>query len=226
MAINNNMLGLLLKAVLTLLLAPAMKAQAQITASATLAELAAEADVIAVVQVTQTDYEKTRSFPSSGWALLKVLVPYRGVARGDVLEVTEKGLGDFRCYYPELGTWQFEGDRFLVFLRRAGEDSFRGRAPGCRIPVLVSDDNRYWVRYPVDNLNIEDEGVIQEVSYVDPAARIDASDFTRARLAALESDYLARRVESDDPLAPPDLIYEYTRGITLSDARRLMKLNP
>ncbi|MEM1092314.1 MAG: hypothetical protein AAGI67_18145 [Pseudomonadota bacterium] len=192
-------------------------------AEQTLAAMAADADAIAVVRVTQTEYARTRAFPSSGWALLEVLVPYRGVEKGQILEVTERGLGKQRCYYPELGTWQFEGDRFFVFLKKGEGDTWRGRAPACRLPVLVDDANRFLLRFPVEGLKIEEEGVVEEVQFNDPAARVDASDFTRAKIRELEDFYLATRVVSDDPLAPPDLVYQYTRGITLANVRRLTK---
>ncbi|MEM7705126.1 MAG: hypothetical protein AAF358_06205 [Pseudomonadota bacterium] len=191
-------------------------------AGQTLAAMAAGADAIAVVRVAQTEYARTRAFPSSGWALLEVLVPYRGVEKGQLLEVTERGLGEQRCYYPELGTWQFEGDRFFVFLKKGEGDTWRGRAPACRLPVLVDDANRFLLRFPVEGLKIDEEGVVEEVQFNDPAARVDASDFTRAKIRELEDFYLATRVVSDDPLAPPDLVYQYTRGITLANVRRLM----
>ncbi|MEM6936579.1 MAG: hypothetical protein AAF552_08990, partial [Pseudomonadota bacterium] len=134
-------------------------------AGQTLAAMAAGADAIAVVRVAQTEYARTRAFPSSGWALLEVLVPYRGVEKGQLLEVTERGLGEQRCYYPELGTWQFEGDRFFVFLKKGEGDTWRGRAPACRLPVLVDDANRFLLRFPVEGLKIEEEGVVEEVQF-------------------------------------------------------------
>ena len=142
--------------------------------------------------------------------------------RGELLEVTERGLGEQRCYYPELGTWQFEGDRFLVFLQKADNDTWRGRAPACRLPVLVDESNRFLLRYPIKGLTIEDRTVVETVEYNDPAARVDASDFTSAQVRELENFYLATRVVSSDPLAPPDLVYQYTRGISLANVRRLM----
>ncbi|MFK7955146.1 MAG: hypothetical protein AB8B96_03550 [Lysobacterales bacterium] len=188
----------------------------------TLAQMSADADAIAVVRVSLTEYQKTRNFPSSGFAMLEVLVPYRGVKKGQTLQVTERGLGDTRCYYPELGTWQFEGDRFLAFLKRGDNDTWRGRAPGCRLPVLVDASHQFVLRHPIKGLEIEDSAVIQTVDYADPAARVDASDFTRAKINELENYYRASRVISTDPLAPPDLVYEYSQGITLSNVRRLM----
>ncbi len=188
----------------------------------TLSEMAADADAIAVVRVNLTEYQKTRAFPSSGWALLEVLVAYRGVSRGDKLEVREKGLGDQRCYYPELGAFQFEGDRFLVFLKRSEGETWRGQAPACRLPVLVDSKNQFALRYPVKGLVIEDPSVIRAIEFVDPASRVDASDFTQSQIQQLKTFYQAKRVISDDPLAPPDLVFQYSQGLYLSDVRRLI----
>ena len=189
-----------------------------------LAEMAAEADLIAVVRVEQTDYQKTRDFPSLGTAFLKILIPYKGTSRDEIIEVSEKGLADDACYYPEPGVWQFEGDRFLAFLKKSadGKDSYRGRAPGCRMPVLVTEDNRYAVRYPIRGLEIKDPGVVTQLKYADPAAFVNAADFTSAQIDELVNYYHARRVEEEDPLAPPRIIYVYTLGIPISRMRALM----
>ncbi len=201
--------------------APAL-ALAKPPAGRTLAQMAADADAIAVVRVNLTEYQKTRKFPSSGFALLEVLVPYRGVTKGQVLEVTERGLGDTRCYYPELGTWQIEGDRFLAFLKRGENDTWRGHAPACRLPVLVDGNHQFVLRHPIKGLRVDDASAIKKVVYADPAARVDASDFTRAKIDELETYYQATRVVSNDPLAPPDVVYQYSQGIYLHDVRRLM----
>ncbi len=194
------------------------------TGAETLAELAAAADLIAVVRVERTDYLKTRGFPSGGSAFLKVLIPYRGAARDDWLEVTEQGLRDDACYYPEPGAFEFEGSRFLVFLKRApgAAGTYRGRAPGCRLPVLVTAANGYALRYPVAGLEVNDPDAVAELSYVDPAAYVDAADFTSAQLRELTEVWQARAVPSDDPLAPPRARYVYTRGIPIERLRALM----
>lgn len=189
----------------------------------TLAELAADADLIAVVRVRDAQYERIRDFPSAGYAYLEVLIAYKGTQKGSVIEVQEKGLGEDKCYYPELGTWQFEGDRFLVFLKRGkGKAVYRGRAPGCRLPVLVTADNRYALRYPVRGLRIDSPDAVQPIDYLDPAAYVDAADFTSAGIQELESYYQARRVVPDDPLAPPSLKYVYTLGVPISRLRELL----
>ncbi len=189
-----------------------------------LTELAAAADLIAVARVEQVDYQKTREFPSSGSAFLKILIPYKGAAKGDWIEVVERGLAADACYYPEPGVWDFEGARFLVLLNKSGpnKDTYRGRAPGCRLPVLVTADNRYALRVPVAGLRLGETDAATELEFADPAAFVDASDFTRAELDELVSVYRARRVEPDDPLAPPRDLYVYTRGIPIERVRELM----
>ncbi|MDX1569249.1 MAG: hypothetical protein R3200_02100 [Xanthomonadales bacterium] len=191
-----------------------------------LAELADEADLIAVVRVEQVDYEKTRSFPSSGSAFLEILIPYKGdVARGDWIEVKEQGLAESACYYPEPDPFVFEGARFLVLLRAdpKEEEVYRGVAPACRIPVLVTSENRYAVLYPVKGLDLPEE-LAERQTYADPAAVVDATDFTRAQIEELETDYQAEPVERG-PFEPNNLLYTYTRGIPLGEVRRLMQLD-
>ena len=194
-------------------------------AAPSLAELAEEADLIAVARVEQVDYEKTRSFPSAGSAFLEILIPYKGdVAQGDWIEVKEKGLADSACYYPEPDPFAFEGARFLVLLRADPKEKevYRGVAPGCRIPVLVTQENRYAVLYPVEGLDLP-EDLAERQTYADPAAVVDATDFTRDQIEALEKDYRAEPVERG-PYEPNHLLYTYTLGIPLGEVRRLMRL--
>ncbi|MEM9302687.1 MAG: hypothetical protein AAGE01_11275 [Pseudomonadota bacterium] len=193
-------------------------------AQPTVPELAAEADMIALVVVEQVDYQRTRGFPSSGSAFLRVLIPYRGIEKGTWIEVKEKGLGDEKCYYPEPDPYAFEGARFLVMLRETDKpEVYMGVAPGCRIPVLVTDINGYAVRYPVDDLEIPEE-LARDFTFNDPAAIVDASDFTSMQLEDLETRFRAKPVETG-PFEPSTGEYTYTRGVDLSDFRRLMDLN-
>ncbi len=192
-------------------------------ADQSLAELAASADLIAVAQVERTDYSKTRGYPSAGSALLKILSAYKGAARGDWIEVTERGLGADACYYPEPSVFDVEGDRFLVFLNRTGSGAaYRGRAPGCRLPVLVTDDNRYALRYPVAGLRIDDPDAVVELRYADPAAIVDAGGLTDAQRERLVAEFHARPLADDDPLAPPRELFVYTRGVPITRVRALM----
>jgi hypothetical protein len=187
----------------------------------TLASLAERADVIAIAQVTETEYTKVRGFPNAGQAILTVLIPYKGTERGELLQITEEGLEETACYYPEVGPFQFEGDRFLVFLRKQPDKKpLRGRLPGCRIPVLVTQDSRYAVRFPVDGVTLPEDAVT-DIEFSDPSAFIDAGDLSFAEADALEASGYARPVESD-PFAPNEDQYIYTRGVKISELRRLM----
>lgn len=191
-------------------------------AQKTLAELFQSADLAAVVRVEQTDYEKTRSFPSSGWALLQVLIPYKGTERGEIIEVVEQGLALDACYYPELAPLQFEGDRYLIFVNKdPTRPVFRGRAPACKIPVAVTDTAEYAVIAPIDGIALPAEAV-QTVRYSDPAAFVDATEFSRARRQALETRYHATLVEADPPI-PGQYRYVYTKGLPISTLRPLLK---
>lgn len=192
------------------------------TDSPTLAGLAAEADVVAIVRVEDTDYEYARGFPRSGFALLRVLIGYKGANSGDLIEVPEEGLDDDACYFPQLGLFQVEGRRFLTFLKRKGKDSYIGTAPTCRLPVLVTAQSAYALLYPIDGATIESpETVVETLSFADPAAYVDGSDLTSERLRELVEDYGAERVDND-PLTPRSETYVYTRGIPMPKLRALM----
>ena len=191
------------------------------TTSFSLAKLAETADLIAIVRVEDTYYEKIRSFPSKGQANLRVLIPYQGSSRGDLVVVTEEGLAADACYYPEVGPFVREGQRFLVFLNKTPKSSYRGRAPGCRIPVLVTDDAQYAMIYPIPGVAIADLSLVEELTFSDPAAFVDATESTFAQLDELINYYRARLVEADS-IEPGRAIYVYTRGIPISKLRAML----
>lgn len=193
----------------------------------TLASLAREADFIGIAKVDTTEYETVRDLPSEGFAILRVLVTYRHP--GEVLDapesidVHEDGFGKDACYYPERRN---EGRRYLVFLKeRTGKNEegeektgYRGMKPGCMLPVLISADNRFALRYPVPGVDIQDRSVIQEIEFADPDAFITAGQelsYTRAEYM-VENGWL-READGDRHI--------YTTGIYLSDARQLMDLD-
>jgi hypothetical protein len=187
----------------------------------TLARLAEKADLIAIVRVDTTQYEKTRSFPSRGFADLRVLIPYKGIKRDELVAVTEEGLDADACYYPEVGPFVREGQRFLVFLKKASKSVYVGRAPGCRIPVLVSNDSQYAMVYPIPGVTVSDLSLVEELTFSDPAAFVDATESTFAQKDELTSFYQARLVEPDN-MAPGREIYVYTRGIPITSLRNMM----
>ncbi len=186
----------------------------------TLADLAERADFIAVVRVEETDYEKTRTVPTKGWALLKVLIPYKGASRGDIIEVTEEGLRDEACYYPEVGAFEFEGQRFLAFLRHVKDETYKGRLPGCMIPVLITSESSYVVRAPIEGIQLPDTAVEQSFEFADPAAFIYRSDIPYEESAKLLEDSYMEEVEEENFV--PESRLRYTKGISLQDVRRLI----
>ena len=107
-----------------------------------LAELAQQAEFVALAQVRDTDYLRRRDIPVSGSAYLKVLIPYKGDASTDLVEVYEKGLHEHECYFPNPTLFE-EGRRYLLFLRRDPEnpERYRGLPAGCAVDVLVDEDN-------------------------------------------------------------------------------------
>jgi len=179
-----------------------------------LSTLAAESDLVALAQVTATEYEYIRGFPSKGFATLRILIPYKLPVELDLVQVAEEGLKENECYFPETSVWQ-EGQRFLVFLTHQEVDQFKGHPKICALPVLVTDGNQYAMRLPQDAIDIGAEGqaLVQELVYLDPAARIDATELTSTAIAQMVEEQDLRQIGDE-------LIY--TRGIELTDVRRLI----
>jgi hypothetical protein len=187
-----------------------------------LAQMAANADLIAIVRVEETLYQKTRDFPSKGKAFLKVLIPYRGAERDHLIEVEEEGLEDTACYYPKVDPFAFEGQRFLVFLRKSPDKpSYRGRGPGCRLPILVTADSGYALLQPIAGLKVPEDQVL-DIDYSDPAAFLEAGELSFAEVRRLQAEGTARWHENEDPLAPDREFLVYTRGVPISALRALM----
>jgi hypothetical protein len=196
-------------------------------AKSTLASLAREADFIGIVKVDTVEYETMRTLPIEGFAILRVLVTYRHpgdvLEAPDIIEVHEQGIDEDACYYPER---ENEGRRYLAFLNeRTGKDEdgkkktgYKGTKPGCMLPVLVTADNRFALRYPVPEVDIRDRSVIQKMNFADPDAFVTAGDdlsFSSVDYM-LENDWL-NRVDEDR--------HRFTTGIYLDDARALMELD-
>ncbi len=191
----------------------------------TLSELAAGADFIGIVQVDDREYETVRDIPSKGFANLRVLVTYRhpGEVReapGSV-QVHEEGFEEDACYYPER---QNEGRRYLVFLQeRTGtkpdgqeREGYEGSRPGCMMPVLVTAENRYALRYPVPGVDWPRD-VVRNLVFADPDAFVEAGvDISYTRADYMVENGWLRRADDDR--------YVYTKGVYLRDARRLMDM--
>ena len=187
-----------------------------------LSVLAAAADHVAVAQVKDTDYVYTRSFPSEGSAFLKTLITYKtsksktNKPGEDIIEVYEKGLHPNECYF-ENPTVLEEGRRYLVFFRIDPQDTeiYRGLAQGCALELLVTGDNRYALKYPVDGIDLADKLDELAVKY----------DF-RDNYALLDEESLSPATR-DELLARGLIIpylgnFKYTHGIDLTAARKLI----
>lgn len=183
----------------------------------TLAELASRSDAVVLAQVRDTDYLRRREIPVSGSAYLKVLVAYKLERREDLIEIYEKGLHERECYFPDRTVFE-EGRRYLLFLRRDPEDNerFRGMPEGCALEVLVDDNNRYALRYPVSGINLSNtlEGVSRPMTFSDAYAVVNEEDLVPAQRDAMLSSGHLRHYEPGS--------YIYTTGVELTEARRLM----
>jgi hypothetical protein len=200
-----------------------------------LEQLAEAADLVALVQVADTDYQFTREFPSGGSAFLRVLIPYK-VSRPleDLLEVYEEGLHEYECYFPTVDVGQV-GRRYLVFLTfsRDVKEQYNGLAQGCALEALVTRDNRYALKYPLEGMALSEDytSSARAMVFADENALISDEDISpdrRNRL--LEGGWLIREEaspeEPDDPFSPApsesEVQYRFTHGIELSEARRLL----
>lgn len=173
------------------------------------AQLAAESDLVALIQLESLNYERRRGFPVSGHAWGEVLISYKWEQAIDVVRIEEEGLGPDRCYFPDVPLWQ-ELPRYLVFLNRARPQSFTGHRRGCMLEVLVTGDHRYAVRWPQDGLVLteEEKSLIEELDFIGPGSRIDSSEMTSLRREALMRDFYMEDAGNFE--------LRYSRGVPLS----------
>ncbi len=191
-----------------------------VSPSTHLAQLAAEADVVALVQMRDGDYRYRREFPVSGSAHLKVLIAYKADQPLEMIEVYETGLHPNECYFPNPNVFE-EGRRYLVFLRRDPDDKqrYRGLPEGCALDVLVTTDNAYVLRIPVTGIELSDD--LQQhampMKFADSYARESEELLDSAqREAWLKEGWLTREITEQGP----QLIY--TQGVSLDTVRNLM----
>lgn len=179
----------------------------------TLQQMARDSDVVAVVQVNITDYQRRRDIPVRGTAYLNPLITYKTPQPLDRITVFEEGLWENECYFPdEIGQ---EGARFLVFLNRDPEQfRFLGHRAQCKLPILVTRGGHYALRWPLDRVAASEEleAVVQEMDFVGPGARVNRADMDYREIDRLEALDAAR-------MEGRTLIY--TKGIPLSEARRV-----
>lgn len=187
------------------------------TALVSLGELAAKADLVALVQARDTDYFMRRDIPVSGSAYLRVLIPYKTDQALDLVEVYEKGLHDNECYFPNPTVFE-EGRRYLLFARRDAEhpERYRGLPEGCALEVLVDSENRYALRYPASGIALSDalESLAQPMAFSDGYAVVEDSELDPDERNALrDAGFIVPH--GDDR-------WLYTHGVSLEQARRLI----
>lgn len=184
-----------------------------------LAELAAQADLVALVRVADTDYRRQRGLPVSGSAWLQVLIRYAGEAPEDRIEVYEQGLRPGECYFEDPVPGE-EGGRFLVLLRRDAEapGRFRGLDAGCAIDVLVKDDGRYAVRAPVLGIAVRDDlaPLVIPMTFADRHALVSDDDLAPAERNAMLAQGFIDPVDGGRR-------WRFTHGIELAAFRSLLE---
>jgi hypothetical protein len=188
------------------------------TNTVSLADLARQADLIALVQVRDTDYLYQREFPVAGSAFLQVLIPYKIVEPGELIEVHEKGLDGHTCYFPNPTVFE-EGRRYLVFLRHDPEkpERFKGLSAGCALDVLVGKDNSYIVRLPAMGIALADrlDTHRQIIEFADAyAVETGESLNPELRDELLKAGWIVQRGED----------FAYTSGVPLATVRGLMEI--
>jgi len=204
--------------------APAQQATEPQTPPVSLADLAGRADLVVLAQARDTDYFVRREIPVSGSAYLKVLIPYKSpddlIRPGDIIDVYEKGLHENECYFPNPTVFE-EGRRYLLFLKKDPEDDerYRGMPEGCALDVLVDNNNRYALRYPVNGIRLSDSlgPLATEREFRDPYAIVGDE-----LLLPAERDSMLKAGELVAYTEPKGLQWIYTRGVDLTAARKLM----
>lgn len=179
------------------------------------------ADVVAIAQLVNVDYEKTRELNAKGQAFLTVRVPYKGVQKDDFLIVSSKGFEEHVCYYPNR---EGEGQRFLVFLKKSQNDGeYLGFNPMCQLQVLLTDTGNYALRYPFDSPIPVPEELIQTLQFNDPYARIDATDWTRIARDQHQQKF-ASELSEDSDMFQKFFYLTYTQGVMVYEIRKLMDI--
>jgi len=187
-------------------------------------EAAEWADLVAIAQVDDIEYEKVRSLNTEGYGFLNVLIPYKGATKGEPIAVLAKGLDDDVCYYPDRVN---EGERFLVFLKKIPDEKsnvYYGYKPFCQMQILVSDLGQYILRTPLENNTFEiDEELIEQQTFRDPHAMIDSTSWTSINRQEYAEKYQCTVIESEDAFSRYFHL-RYTQGIALHNLRPLLKI--
>src|SRR5699024_16359 len=138
------------------------------------AERAAESDYVVLAQLRIYKYETRRDIPVKGDTSFDVLVPYKVPKPVDTLKVVEESFGEGKCYFQDVELFG-QMPRYLLFLvdnpeGKAGE--VRGHPDGCAVSVVATTDNRYVVRWPIENMRFEKdaEALVQTFEFQGPGA--------------------------------------------------------
>jgi hypothetical protein len=182
-----------------------------------LTTLAEQADLVAVVQVRDTDYVYTRAFPSEGSAYLKILISYKANRpEQDLIEVYEKGLHAHECYFEDPAHPD-DGRRYLVFLRIDPKDpeTYLGLEQGCALEILVTANSSYALRYPAEGINLSDDltNLASPMDFRDTHALISQESI----LPASRDQLLEKGL-----IEPQGEQFKLTHGVDLTAARRLI----
>lgn len=180
------------------------------------------ADVVAIAQVVNVDYEQTREINAKGQAFLNVHVPYKGVKKNELLTVSSKGFESHTCYYPDrMG----EGERFLVFLKKAqNEGEYHGFNPYCQLQVLLTDTGEYALRYPLTiDFDISAD-LVKSIQFNDPNAQLDATDWTGISREKHQKEFNSILTEDAD-MFQKFFYLTYTQGVMIYEIRKLMNIS-
>ncbi|MEE8495027.1 MAG: hypothetical protein V3S21_00990 [Xanthomonadales bacterium] len=201
-----------------------------------LADLGEKAAVIVLAQVKDTDYFYRRAYPVSGSAYLKILIAYKIDRPMELIEVYEHGLHENECYFPNPTVFE-EGRRYLLFLQPdpVQPERYRGLAEGCALDVLVEDDHRYALRYPVTGIDLADalEDLATELHFGDSYAIEDEDSLASTeRNALLDGGWIVpfeaakKKTAPGMPGMPPVAVagrqWIYTHGIDLMTIRQML----
>ncbi len=189
-----------------------------------LSEAAQWADLVAIAQVDDIEYEQVRSMNTEGYAFLNVLIPYKGATKGEPIAVMANGLDDDVCYYPDRIN---EGERYLVFLKKVPDEKnnvYYGYKPFCQLQILLSDLGQYILRTPLENNILQfDESLIEQHIFNDPHAMIDTTTWTSISRNEFAEKYQCEIIQSEDDFNTY-IHLRYTQGIPLYKVRPLLEI--
>ncbi len=219
--LNRLLSGLLISAILSLFVGHLHAAETDENdlpvAAISLSDLAAKSDLVAVVQVRDTDYVYARDFPNEGSAFLRILIAYKQNRQDEeIIEVFDTGLHPNECYF-EGPTVLEEGRRYLIFFRIDPEyrDRYRGFPEGCALEVFVAEDNRYALKYPSNGILLSDplDALAMQFEFRDNYALVSYESLSPTERKELLEKGL---------IIPYKDEFKYTRGVDLTTVRNLI----